>query len=74
MAMELADVNPFMPTVQIFAVQETDVSRTANVGTVGMNGLRQDGKSILKNYSMMIDPTCLAMITSMMKDRVLLLL
>ena len=28
-----------MPTVPTFAVRETDVSRTANVGTVGMNGL-----------------------------------
>ena len=32
-------LNPFMPTVPTFAVRETDVSRTANVGTVGMNGL-----------------------------------
>ena len=33
-------LNPFMPTVQTFAVRrETDVSRTANVGTVGKNGL-----------------------------------
>ena len=31
--------NPFMPTVQTFAVRETSVSRTANVGTVGKNGL-----------------------------------
>ena len=28
-----------MPTVPTFAVREIDVSRTANVGTVGMNGL-----------------------------------
>ena len=32
-------INPFMPTVPTFAVRETDVSRTANVGTMGMNGL-----------------------------------
>ena len=32
-------INPFMPTVPTFAVRETDVSQTANVGTVGMNGL-----------------------------------
>ena len=31
--------NPFLPTVPTFAVRETSVSRTANVGTVGMNGL-----------------------------------
>jgi len=30
-------VNPFMPTVPTFSVRETDVSRTANVGTVGKN-------------------------------------
>jgi len=34
-------INPFLPTVPTFAVRETDVSRTANVGTVGMNGLIQ---------------------------------
>ena len=34
-------INPFMPTVPTFAVQETDVSRTANVGTVGKNWLRR---------------------------------
>ena len=32
-------INPFMPTVRTFAVRETRVSRTANIGTVGMNGL-----------------------------------
>ena len=32
--------NPFLPTVPTFAVRETDVSRTANVVTVGKNGLR----------------------------------
>ena len=37
--MDPAPVNPFMPTVPTFAVRETDVSQTANVGTVGMNGL-----------------------------------
>ena len=31
--------NPFMPTDPTFAVRETDVSPTANVGTVGKNGL-----------------------------------
>ena len=31
--------NPFTPTVPPFAVRETNLSRTANVGTVGMNGL-----------------------------------
>ena len=30
-----------MPTVPTFAVRETLVSRTENVGTVGMNGLSQ---------------------------------
>ena len=30
-----------MPTVQTFVVRETDVSRTANVGTVGKNWLRK---------------------------------
>jgi len=34
-------LNPFMPTFQTFAVRETDVSRTANVGTVGKNWLRK---------------------------------
>ena len=29
-----------MPTVQTFAVRETNVSRTANVGTVGKNWLK----------------------------------
>ena len=29
--------NLFMPTIPTFAVRETSVSRTANVGTVGMN-------------------------------------
>ena len=29
----------FLPTVPTFAVRETDVSRTANVGTVGKSGL-----------------------------------
>ena len=32
--------NPFLPTVPTFAVRETHVSRTANVWTVEMNGLR----------------------------------
>ena len=32
-------MNPFMPTVPTFAVRETFVSRTANVGTVGKNEL-----------------------------------
>ena len=32
--------NPFMPNVPTFAVRETSVSRTANVGTMGMNGLK----------------------------------
>jgi len=32
-------INPFMPTVPTFAVRETDVYRTANVGTVGKNWL-----------------------------------
>ena len=32
-------INPFMPTVPTFAVRETNVSRTENVGTVGMTGL-----------------------------------
>ena len=32
--------NQFLPTVSTFAVRETSVSRTANVGTVGMNGLK----------------------------------
>ena len=32
-------LNPFLPTVATFAVRETDVFRTTNVGTVGMNGL-----------------------------------
>ena len=30
-----------MPTVPTFAVRETDVSRTENVGTMGMNVLRR---------------------------------
>ena len=30
-----------MPTVPTFAVRKTDVSRTANVGTVGMHGSKQ---------------------------------
>ena len=34
------DVNLLMPTVRKFAVRETDVSRTANVGMVGKNWLR----------------------------------
>ena len=34
-------LNPFLPTVPTFAVRETDVSRTANVWTVGMNGLTE---------------------------------
>ena len=33
-----------MPTVPTFAVRETDVSRTANVGTVGKNGLKKKEK------------------------------
>ena len=33
-------VNQFLPTVPTFAVRETDVSRTANVATVGKNWLR----------------------------------
>ena len=32
-------LNPFMLTVPTFAVRETSVSRTANVGTVGKNWL-----------------------------------
>ena len=32
-------INPFMPTIPTFAVRETLVSRTANVGKMGMNGL-----------------------------------
>ena len=32
--------NPFMPNVPTFAVRETEVSRTANVWAVGMNGLK----------------------------------
>ena len=49
-----------MPTVPTFAVREIDVSRhnggprgaplTANVGTVGMNGLIQFCKHIVKLY------------------------
>ena len=35
----LKTLNPFLPTVPTFVVRETDVSRTAGVGTVGMNGL-----------------------------------
>ena len=35
----LCQVNPFLPTVQTFAVRETSVSRTANVWTMGKNGL-----------------------------------
>ena len=31
--------NQLLLTIPTFAVRETDVSRTANVGTVGMNGL-----------------------------------
>ena len=31
--------NPFFPTIPTFAVRETSVSRTANVGTVGINRL-----------------------------------
>ena len=31
--------NQFLPTIQTFAVRETSVSRTTNVGTVGMNVL-----------------------------------
>ena len=34
-------LNLFMPTVPTFALRETDVSRTANVGTVGKNRLRK---------------------------------
>ena len=34
-------LNPFMPTVPTFAVRETDVSRTSNVGTVGKNWFRK---------------------------------
>ena len=34
-------LNTFMPTVPTFAVRETDVSRTANVGTVGKNWFRK---------------------------------
>jgi len=34
-----APINTFLPTVPTFAVRETTVSLTANVGTVGMNGL-----------------------------------
>ena len=36
-----AHFDPFMPTVPTFAVRETDVSRTANVGTVSKNWLRK---------------------------------
>ena len=32
--------NPFLLTVPTFALRETSVSRTANVGTVGINGLK----------------------------------
>ena len=32
-------LTPFLPTVPTFAVRDTHVSRTANVGTVSMNGL-----------------------------------
>ena len=32
-------LNPFLPTIPTFAVRETVVSRTANVGTVGKNVL-----------------------------------
>jgi len=35
-----APINTFLPTVPTFAVRETTVSRTANVGMVGKNGLR----------------------------------
>jgi len=34
-------VNPFFPTVPTFAVWETSVSRTANAGTVGKNGISE---------------------------------
>ena len=36
---DLFFLNPFLPTVPTFTVRETSVSRTANVGTVGRNGL-----------------------------------
>ena len=39
--------NPFLPTVPTFAVREADVSRTANVETVGMNGLSSDLRGTL---------------------------
>jgi len=47
-------LNPFMPTVQTFAVRETSVFRTANVGTVGKIGCENAtvGKNGLKrNHS-----------------------
>ena len=37
---------PFMPTIPTFAVRETDVSRTPNVGTVGKNGLTAHQKRL----------------------------
>jgi len=37
--------NPFMPIVPTFAVRETHVSRTANVGTVGKNGLKNPAET-----------------------------
>ena len=43
-------IQPFLPTVSTFALRETDVSRTANVGTVGKNWLwkRNGGKKWVK--------------------------
>ena len=38
--------NQFLPTVPTFAVRETSVSRTANVGTVGMNGFNVNDSNI----------------------------
>ena len=43
-------LNPFMPTVPTFAVRETDVSRTANVGTWLRK--RNGGQKWVKNQSM----------------------
>ena len=43
----LITLNQFLPTVPTFAVRETLVSRTANVGTVGKNGLKR-GKIVFR--------------------------
>jgi len=46
-------LNPFMPTVPTFAVRETSVSRTANVGTVAKNGLKQQPNK--NNHSVKVE-------------------